>query len=91
MLTTISILDPQHPLHILLHHLDYLAAGLTCTSTVLLARHRRIGFLILATGAALWLGVAIASTFSGRHITGMVIGSCFTICAALYGWARWAR
>ena len=73
----------------LLSHLDFLAAGLTGTSTVLLAMKRRTGFLILAAGAGAWAGVALLATYSGRHVWGMVLSSAWTFSWACWGWHKW--
>jgi hypothetical protein len=76
-------------LHHAVHNLDLLAAAATCTSTTLLACRRRAGFVALIIGSALWLAVALLSSFQSRPIVGMVASSVWTCANAAWGWWRW--
>lgn len=69
--------------------LDFMAASLTCTSTVLLAFRRRAGFLWLVAGSLVWLAVALLSEFSGRAVWGQAVASVWTVSWACYGWRKW--
>lgn len=69
--------------------LDFLAAGLTCTSTVLLAFRKRAGFLWLIAGSAVWTAVALLSQFSGRAVFGQAVASLWTCWWAVWGWRKW--
>jgi hypothetical protein len=69
--------------------LDFLAAALTCTSTVLLARKRRAGFIFLVAGSLIWLAVSLISEFSGRAVWGQTVASGWTCLWSVYGWRTW--
>lgn len=69
--------------------LDFVAAALTCTSTVLLARKRRTGFLFLVAGSCVWLAVSLISEFSGRAVWGQTVASAWTCLWSVYGWQTW--
>ena len=63
--------------------LDFLAAALTMASTPLIAHKKRIGWLILASGAALWCAVGLT-----EPLWGLVLSSLWTIWWSIQGWRR---
>jgi len=76
---------------IFVHNLDVVAALFTGTSTVLLACHKRIGFIPLLIGSLVWFCVALMATFAGRPIWAQAVMSLWTCGWAIYGWRAWGR
>lgn len=71
--------------------LDAAAACCTGSSTLLLAFHYRTGWLMLAAGVCLWMGVALKGRLGDRPIWWMLAANMWTFTFAIYAYISWGQ
>jgi hypothetical protein len=84
-------MNADNPLHILLHHLDWVAATFTLSGKWALGRRIRAGWIVEIVGGVLWFVVASLAVFSGRPIYAQMLHSVIGVAIAAHAFVSWGR